>query len=513
MRRLILARAPVEVPRALLVVLVSAHVLLATLAAVTAIPFRINEFKDGAWFSFTLSTGDAWAFVWSNLVQRFTIYALAIRPAELIGQWTGDPALAVNIYTGVFWSLPLVSLALCLVILPRDRRIDMAWPPIFFITSGALSYAFPSESWVTQCAFWPLMFALAYRAGTWRAFAFIVPLTLAFLFTYEAMLFCLPALFLVWLRRAIERPTAPMIAPGIFLVLGVLFWFGIKKVLPTHDPVMIADHAGRFITVFYLSNLFNTVVLRVILSSAAFCLGYAVLHRVQNSRLRTGLSVALLVAILAANIPGYGHVYTGLRYMARSGVILFLPVVGLAYALLRLNPASDGCLSSQVGKARLALPVTPFLAMVAIATFVHIAESVRFLENWTSLRAKLREATAGAGAFPTGSRIYQLPVAPSTPKTISLTAEEEDMTMRWGLVFQSFLVAPGYRPNYVVVARDTDAFPAPCKLFVAADIKGADPKAMDVLRSHICAVNAQRLGDPDQFPKDPARVPLAHAGA
>lgn len=496
LRRLILARAPVQFPRALLIALVSAHLLLATLAAVTAIPFRINEFKDGAWFSFTLSTGEAWAFVWSNLVQRFTIYALAIRPAELIGQWTGDPALAVNIYTGVFWSLPLVSLALCRAILPQERRVEFAWPAIFFITSGALSYAFPSESWVTQCAFWPLMFALAYRAGTWRAFAFIAPLSLAFLFTYEAMLFCLPALFLVWLRRTVERPTAPMIAPGVFLFLGVIFWFGIKKVLPTHDPVMMADHAGRFVTVFYPSNLFNTVVLRAIISSAVFCAGYAVLHRLAERRVRTGLAIGLLLVILAANIPGYDHVYTGLRYMARSGVILFLPIVGLAYALTRLEAVEGSRLSAQAGPLRLALPVAPFLAMAAIVTFVHIAESARFLAGWTTLRAKLREATSGEAAFASDSRMYQLPTAPTGVKTLSLTLEDYEMTMRWGLVFQSFLVAPDYSPRYVVTSRDTDAFPAPCQLFVEADIQGADPKAMDALRRHICAINAERLGTP-----------------
>ncbi len=447
------------VPRFVVVVPCLLAAGLALLAAAAAAPWHVGEFADAGWFSFAILTGRSWDLVWSDFVPRLTVYLLTVRPAELLLAWTGNAPLALATYATLFGAMPAVGFLLCWAVVPRDARGDLLWPALSFVTVGFTVYGFPTEIWVTQSLFWPLLLHARHRSPGIGGTLLLGLLVLLFAFSHESMVLCLPAVALAIVARAHETGRrADLLMPLALLAACVMMWAGVRHGWPPRHSTMawVLKNNSYYLLHSLLAPLqpfSNPIHEKLALLFLPTCV--VVLVAPWRSRYATGLAIGLLAAaiLLAGRNMGLA---TWQRYDGRSLIAAVLPVLGLAAAILRI---------------RIAPAVTPpyratlIVACAALAgvALIQVSETARFL---VALR-QFREALATLVMTPVDTTTMpdeaRLPPAPGgRPWNTVAPGGVWSVGWDWTLPYQSFLVAPNMAPNALLTSTSDHIHPVEC---------------------------------------------------
>ncbi|TCZ52262.1 hypothetical protein [Roseicella aquatilis] len=467
---------------------IGAYAALALAAPAVYAAFGLNAYADGGFFSFAILAGRSWDFLWANFPGRLAAYALAVRPAELYRAWTGDAAGALRLYALLFGGFPLFGLLASLAALPAGRRAELVWPAFAFLTVGLLTFGFPTETWITLSAFWPLLFALRYGQG--RPAGLLGTLLLAgiYAFSHEGMVLGLPVLGLVLLRRGLEadsRAAALRLAPA--LLLPLLAWAWAKTTLLPPDPDTVRAVANNQWELFHPRHLYaNLILQKAGFGALSGGLLWVWLVRRRGWAPRRALASALLLAVTVAVLllPAWG-LHTAERYGARVLLLLLLPALGLASVLTTVTAAPAGA-------PRPGLDATPALALVALLLPLHLGEGAKFLAAWGAFTAEYRGIAAG-GPGPAGRPdLAVFPAAPAGAATGRRPAWRVDWS--WTLPYYAAVLAPEGSPVALVHAPANRYDPVRCAeaASLAGPGSGLTPQAAALLRSFLCAPDRMR---------------------
>lgn len=470
---------------------IAAYVLVVTAAPAVFVAFRLNGYADGGLFSFAILAGRSWDFVWANFSGRLAAYALTVRPAELYLAWTGDATGALRLYALLFGGLPCLGLLASLAFLPAGRRKELIWPAFAFLTAGLLTFGFPTETWLTLSAFWPLLFALRYAGGRVVEVLAVLLLAGVYVFSHEGMVLGLPVLFLELLRRgraAETRPAALRLALTLLLVL--LAWICTKAALAPTDPATARAIAGNQWDLVHPRHLYANLVLQkagiAVLAGAALW-GWLGRRDGWTAR-RSFLLAALLAMVLAlALIPAWG-LYASERYGARVVVLLLLPLLGLVSGFATIE-AVPGASPNRAFDARLAgIGATPVLAPVLLLLSLHLGEGVKFLRQWQDFATDYETVTAG-GPGPVGRP--DLAVYPATEAATGAARARPTWQVDWGwaLPYLAVVIAPDRDPQALTYLVSNRYHPVNCSQIrgLAGTRTGIGPQGVALLRDFLCS--------------------------
>jgi hypothetical protein len=295
--------------------------------AVLAVLAPLNHlyaYADSSAFSVAILTGRAWDLIWVNYSGRLTTYLLTVLPAELLVRLGAGPRAALAAYSTIFWGLPLASLALSWLILPRDRRFNLVFPALSTVAFGLLVYGFPSETWVTMALFWPTLFAIRYLEGAARPFAVVLLLGL-FFFTHELMVTALP-IFLIAAARRSRRAFAFVLTA---IVACAALYVAAKLALPPDAATAKAlnKNAASLLspTGLVVGTLLCAPLFTGLLGAGAFSLAYALMRRAGAPRSAAAVMAALAgtaAALGARTLPAiWAGPYAEGRYHARVAAV------------------------------------------------------------------------------------------------------------------------------------------------------------------------------------------------
>lgn len=483
-RRLITARAkgriaislPAPWPNVAIAICVSTLAGFAILAPIA----RLYEFADAAFFSIGIVTQHSWSLVWCNFSGRLSAYLLTIAPAELMLRLGARPEAALQVYSAIFWSLPLLSLALSRLALPRDARANLITPAVFFVAGAMLVYGFPTETWIMASLFWPTLYGVRYLRG-WR-FAATAPLLLGlFIFSHEMMILGLPLLVGAAALRNDGRRY--LVATGAIVVALVAAYAAVKLAAPPRDAEtakVLASNAKWLTT--------PAALVSAALECAPFwlelmgCLTFLVLFlRARRSKRLAGRAGAIgcmaatFIVLIGLEMSGLSQAYANHegRYHAR---VVMVPLM-LAFGLVALvtdirSRAAPADAASLDGRA--------VLGLVCAIVFVQTLENGRFLGRWSVYRAELREVVADGRGVPGRLPYKSLSGRAANPAGGRFWA----LASPWAAPFQSVLLVA--EPRDLVVAKERKYRPVTCARWKA--IEGAFPSSagFQLLKSYLC---------------------------
>jgi hypothetical protein len=301
-------------------------------AAAAAIATDFLYFADGSFFAFALGSGHSWEWLFSEFPLRLGALGLTGLPAagaHAVGAshwWVG------KIYQASFFAIPLLALW------SIGRFADAAgasrwraWSVSTLATLGMSSFGFPTETWVSLAFFWPVLASVSRPLQDRRQLAFAAAAAFIFVFSYEAVILCAPAVAVAWLRtfRGADPAsrTRHMLLGAVYMLLGAV-WIYVFVVFQPKNPLLIAALK------YNVDSLAPTMFLTIPLAQASiFLTGIAlaalIFPRMPRGRMvKAGVLLAvlpLIVLCLSRNEPTD-------RYVARAPIMFLLPVLGLALA-------------------------------------------------------------------------------------------------------------------------------------------------------------------------------------
>jgi hypothetical protein len=424
----------------------------------------LTLYADGAWFSFIIGIGDAWALDWHIVPARSAVYLLTVLPAETAREWGLQALMAMRLYQALFISLPFLGMAACLALLPRALRWLMVFPALSILALAISALGFPSETLLTLSGFWPALFGYRYANGRAVPTALTLLCTAVFLFSHPGMVFALPLLLLAAVLRwrecdELKVRRALMLLGGLNAALLIIWVWCFKLEMSNPDIVKIGQR------MWSLTGLEEVVSLQpAILIVLLYILLWAALGWRRNRAAVWGAVVGFpAIALL------FGCLYTETvtaesHYIVRTALVFILPVMG-ALALWRAPSAPHGAI---------------VLAMMAALAGTQLKHNLGFLDAWLNYRDSV---AASAGTGPAR-------VVPLQQVLAARAAPNASIAWSWGQPYLS-LTLPGL-PRYAAIVAD----PAPESFspFHCSQMDGVTARAvwvpaetLAVLKAYVCA--------------------------
>lgn len=455
----------------------------AALFPIVALRYQLQTYGDGSLFAYALAAQEAWSFHWHNISGRFTVFALAHLPAEAYLALTGNITGAIALYGLLFFSAPLLGLWATFAFDRSPKRTLFTFACVSTSASLPLVYGFPTEMWMAHALFWPTL-AHAFAADdSRRARLLQTALFTALVLTHGGgVVLAFVVLAALALRGLGDRH---VLQAGKALGVALAVWtFMLVNFRPdTYIADAISGAAFNFI------NLDNLMVPATRLMAVALTI-YSLLYLAAR---RSGLAHAHIkvAGIVAAALVAYWvlldtSVLTEMRYPLRTAVMALTPVLGLMAAAYAHSEAGSLRLFADVIEPALDVlrrTCHPhFLAgALMLITLVHAVETAKFTAGWSSYLAGLRTLAMSAASDP------QL----GNPRFVSAhRLGEERNQFSWGSTthFLSVLVAPGMKPERLVVDPDTNYFWLSCPTATANMVasRRLPLESRQLIRAHAC---------------------------
>ncbi|HEX5210710.1 MAG TPA: hypothetical protein VFW22_03120 [Pseudolabrys sp.] len=440
-------------------------------------------FGDGSIFSYAVAAQDAWAFHWHNISGRLFTYLLAYPVAETVVAVSHNAAAGIAVFGTVFFSAPLLGLALTFAVDRTARRIIFNYACLSTVCLCPFVYGTPTEMWVAHALFWPAL-ALCWSAPTtWPGTAAVFVALLALAFTHEgAIVLATTIMFALFLRGGSDARF--LRALGAFSAV-LLIWGLVKLTIRPDDYIasVLAAAAFKFIDI---RNLAQPASMLLLAGLCAYAFFFAMFRRVSAPKPHV-CAAALSAALLAACWIWFDRsLLTEARYDLRTLLLIMIPVFGVMASLHAMSDAERrNSPFPFLGRWASALEATVDPAVVAgallLVMLVHVVETTRFILGWVDYKAAVRALATGSASDPElGS--------PDFVSSRRIGADLNRLDWNSTTPYLSVLVTPGLQPTRLVVDPDANYFWLSCKTATDSEqISTAIPAAArHLVRLHAC---------------------------
>lgn len=455
----------------------------AALFPFVALRYQLQTYGDGALFAYAVAAQEAWAFHWHNISGRLTVFLLAHAPAEAYLALTGNAPGAIALYGLLFFSAPLLGLWATFALDRSPKRTLFIFACVSTSVSLPLVFGFPTEMWVAHALFWPTL-AFALDAGDSRRSRVLqIALFTALVLSHGGgVVLSIVILAALGLRGLADRHLRQAVKA---LAVALVIW---TFMLVNFRPDAYIAHALSG-AAFNFVNIENLIVPATRLMAVALTI-YGLLY-VGARRLGVAQAHMKVVMIVAVALVGYWTLFdtsvlTEMRYPLRTAVMALTPALGLLAAAYVLSEArSLRLFADPIERALELLRRTchpHFLAgALMLLTLVHAVETAKFTAGWSSYLNSLRNLAMSSASDP------QL----GSPRFVSAQRlGEERNQFAWGSTthFLSVLVAPGMKPERLVVDPDTNYFWLSCPTATAnmAAVRRLPLESRQLIRTHAC---------------------------
>jgi hypothetical protein len=429
--------------------------ILAGLVVAVAIPvltflFRFNLFADGAIFSYSVAAADGWRFHWVNIANRIAVFLIAHLPAQAIGLSTGEPDLAIGIYTALFYSAPLAGLVLTI-------RLDTA-PSRAFAVAASLGTVlflpfvvpFPSELVFTHALFFPaLALAMSERGGRSR-FAGLIVLMTGLANSHEGGAVCAICVLAATLFAGPGR--GAVLRALVAFTVAAAVWLTLRLSLPPGDYVsgVLALAAWRMIQVeSVLSRAMNWALLAGAVGLLSGLVLHAWLGRAGVWTAGLAVSAGLMAAWFLLDPPAHAVDRYNMRLVLLVGDGLLAGMATLFVArqggragwLFRFEPAWTGPVVAR-------LAVTAGAAVVPLLV-LHAGETVRFAGAWETYLTRVERIATGEDI------VTDYAGDPSFASSARIADGRDNVAWNSTTPYLSVLLAPQFLPRRLVVDPTT----------------------------------------------------------
>jgi hypothetical protein len=432
---------------------------------------------DGAFFTYSLSMGEAWMLKWRDIAARATVYITTVVPTEWLAAWLQLEPLDISRLNGfIFYLVPALQFAVASALIWRSAPQYLVFPAAQYTLSTALGFGFPSEILLAPGFLWICLFLIV----TNRTFGILFWISLAGLvFSHELALPAAIVTVYFAFRQLREedggsrrqwRPVAVLaMAIAIFaLLIGVRLSGG------------GAGSNGNAIFVLDPRRIFNNPTLLVLGVALAATL---IAARRYPQLPRNGLAVSLMV-ILAFALPLFLRVvFPGIdfeqgRYdSARTIIGAAMFVLALSFVVVVRAERVGANVPSQDWREN-----TPLALAVALA--VSMGSDIAFLYDWSvALRGFERVATTASS----GANVISYDEA-RTLMTPEETALNDRLDFQWVLPYRSIMLANGGVPARLVFDKG-DYYSDYCEksVFLRPERGVISPAARTAMREFACA--------------------------
>ncbi len=327
---------------------------------------------DGAFFAFAIASGHSWDALFSELPRRLGALGLTGLPAVLAQLAGASPWWIGKIYQVSFYAVPILSLLALRCAVPKEDFSSWLFLAIVSLaTLGMATFGFPTETWVTMAFIWPALASIAYPQASWPQRGFAVAVAFIFLFSHEGAILFAPV-FLVVLVKARHADGQPFryFLTSVYLLLG-LAWVFTFLFWPQRNPLLAKALVENQEHLWSL-NFLKIPSVRLSISVIAF----VTLSRFTKM---SGLWFLRMIVFAIGAFEAYRCITHGAplgdRYVARTAIILVLPVFVLAQMLFERSRNPGGLV----------------ILYAATAQFIMI---FFLFNNWLSYKEFLLEKTA-----------------------------------------------------------------------------------------------------------------------
>ena len=368
---------------------------------VIALFYQLELYGDGAMFSYAVAVQDVWAFHWHNISGRTSVFLLTLLPAEALVRITGNPWAGIIAYGLLFYTSPLVGLA---VTYAADRSPGHI---IFVYACGStallcpLIFGFPTEMWLAHAMFWPAL-ALSHYAKPTSAGALLVFTTwLLLAFTHEGALVLLLTIAATLAPRGLRSAT--FVRAAISLMIVAILAAAAKMILPPDDY-----YAGAFLRAalhFFDLEIFRVEVVLVLLAAI---IAYGAVLRLLSiwlPRWACIWALGILLGLLAIYWLHLDHsVHASSRYYLRTALVIVTPLLGALATLAALT--REGIVLNRLARLRPAL-ISPrggtlcaLASIFLVVTSIHAIETGKFVASWIDYRDAIAMLATSSNSDP-----------------------------------------------------------------------------------------------------------------
>lgn len=450
---------------------------------IVALRYQLQTYGDGSLFAYAIAAQEAWAFHWHNISGRVTVFLLAHMPAEAYLALTGNTSGAVALYGLLFFSAPLLGLWATFALDRSAKRTIFIFACVSTSASLPLVFGFPTEMWVAHALFWPTL-ALALDAGeSWRSRLLETLLFTGLVLSHGGGVVLAAVVLGALALRGLSDRRFWQAAKSLAVALTVWAFMLVNFRPDAYIANAISGAAFNFINI---ENLIVPATRLMAVALTVYSLLYLAARRLDVAHAHMKVAVTVAVALVGYWTLIDSSVLTEMRYPLRTAVMAVTPALGLLAAAYALSEAGHlRVFAEPIEQALEHLRRTchpHFLAgALMLVTLVHAVETAKFTAGWSSYLASLRNLAMSTASDP------QL----GNPRFVSaqrLGGERNQFA--WGSTthFLSVLVAPGMKPERLVVDPDTNYFWLSCPTATANMAAGRrlPLESRQLIRTHAC---------------------------
>ena len=455
----------------------------AALFPIVGLRYQLQTYGDGSLFAYAIAVQEAWGFHWHNISGRLFVYLLAHAPAEAYLALTGNVQGAITLYGLLFFSAPLLGLVATFAFDRTPKRTLFTFACVSTSVALPLVFGFPTEMWVAHALFWPTL-AYALDADDSRRSRIVeTGLFTALVLTHGGGVLLAVLVLAALALRGTDDIRFLRAVKTLGLALAV---WGFVLATYRPDPYIADAISGAAFNFVSLRNL-DVPATRLM---AAALLAYSALYLVAR---RVGLPNAHLtvVAIVALGALGYWtlvdtSLLTDMRYPLRTALMLLTPAFGMLATVYVLSETGtlrifstqvEGCLDL----LRRACHPHFLAGALMLVTLVHAVETAKFTAGWSNYLTGVRNLAMSSVSDPQ--------LGSSRFVSASRLGEERNQ-FAWGSTthFLSVLVAPGMKPERLVVDPDTNYFWLSCPTATASMVarRRVPGESRQFVRTHAC---------------------------
>jgi hypothetical protein len=462
---------------------VTAGIATSTLYVVVALSSDLQMYGDGSIFSYAVAAQDAWAFHWHNIPSRLFTYVFAYIPAETAVALTGNAHAGIFTYGLLFFSGPVLGLFVTLAADRTAGRVIFGYACFSTASLCPLVFGAPTEMWMAHSVFWPTLAVSLCAPNNLRGAAAVFTGLLALVFTHEgAIVLSLAIIFALFLHG--WRDLIFVRAIGAFLLVMAI-WLVVKMTVRPDDYIagVLAAAAFKFIDI---GNLSDPAFVLLSVTLASYGVVAFLLRRIYPARAYVYSAIACAAALAVYWALFDRSLLAEARYNLRTVLLIATPLFGV---LVSVNAMSSA--AWQNSPLPFLVPITAatdkninaqaICGTILLTMLVHVVETSKFVWTWTGYQTAVRALATGTNADPVlgdlefvsprrlGSGLNRLAWSSTTP-------------------YLSVLVAPGLKPNRLVVDPDAGYFWLSCTTATASErTSTAIPQqARHLVRLHAC---------------------------
>lgn len=406
-------------------------------------------YQDGAYYLFRLAEHD---WFWLGDPARTTVQVLRQAPLVLLARFI-DLSLftRAQIFSFIMLALPVLLIALCWFIAPRQRKVWSLFPVLHLLIGYCTtSFEAVGEAAIGASYIWVVLFLLLFRTHKPLSQALFLLLCVPVAQLHEGALLCMPVLLLACALRASQTGAG---RDRIFLqIVAVLFmasavyearWIVFPRFLAHREAALQAIFGFEFLVV---EGRWNLPVVTGFMGLAAIALTialYAWKPMASSERSATAVAIifagfALTAIIVALRIDGSLAPLAQAR--ARYNPIFATTLLGLTTILMWKFDFPQALLKKG-----------PVLAIIVTLTMAQIAADLAATQRWAAYVADFEhrlQTASGLVAWETTSNTGD----PERDRNWKV------MSVEWTLPIFSVIMAPNGVVNAIFDYPAGDAF-------------------------------------------------------